>query len=265
MVSVLRLHGPIMPPARGFRAALNLTALAGMVRRAFRQPGAAAVALVINCPGGSAVQSSLLHDRIRQEAAERGLPVLAFCEDVAASGGYWLATAADEIYANSYSLVGSIGVIAAGFGMTGLAEKLGLERRLYTAGERKSFHDPFRPEIPEDVARLKALLATLHAGFVQHVKTRRGDRLKGSDDELFSGAFWTGGEALQLGLIDGIDDLRSVTRRKFGERVRLRVIGQPRGLVSRFFPGLPLATAPELVEGLLAGLEARALWARHGL
>lgn len=148
VVTVVPLAGPIMPVGRGFRPALNLASLAGTSRRAFRLPGTVAVALVINCPGGSAVQSALLHDRIRAEAEEARLPVLAFCDDVAASGGYWLATAADEIYANSHSIVGSIGVIAAGFGLAHLAEKLGLERRLYTGGERKSFHDPFLPEDP---------------------------------------------------------------------------------------------------------------------
>lgn len=281
VVAVLRLGG-VIGQVGPLRAGLSLARLAPAIERAFSLPGVKAVALAINSPGGSPVQSSLIARRIRQVAAEKNVPVVAFAEDVAASGGYWLACAADEIYADRSSVLGSIGVIAAGFGFADMIEKIGVERRVYTAGERKSMLDPFKPENPEDVARLKAIQAEIHIGFQAWVRERRGDRLRGAPAELFSGEFWTGPRALELGLIDGLDDLRSAMRRRFGDDVKLRVVGEERswlrrrfltdaglgsaGLGSAGLGGGPLAVLPgSWAEDLLAALEVRALWGRFGL
>jgi signal peptide peptidase SppA len=232
------------------------------------------VALSINSPGGSPVQSSLIARRIRQLATEKKVPVVAFAEDVAASGGYWLACAADEIYADASSIVGSIGVIAAGFGFSEMIDKIGIERRVYTAGERKSLLDPFRPENPEDVERLKAIQAEVHGGFQDWVRERRGDRLRGRPEDLFNGEFWTGKRALELGLIDGLDDLRAAMRRRFGDDVRLRQVGGERSWLRRRFAGASSEFLPDGLGGLLPGnwaddllaaIEARSIWGRFGL
>ena len=270
VVAVLRLSG-VIGQVGPLRAGLSLQRLAGQIERAFSLPGVKAVALAINSPGGSPVQSSLIARRIRQLATEKKVPVVAFAEDVAASGGYWLACAADEIYADASSIVGSIGVIAASFGFAEMIEKIGVKRRIYTAGERKSILDPFRPENPEDVERLKSIQAEIHAGFQAWVRERRGDRLRAGPEELFNGEFWTGKRALELGLIDGLDDLRSAMRRRFGDDVRLRVVGGDRSWLRRRllagggFEGptsiLPISWA----EDLLAAVEARSLWNRFGL
>jgi ClpP class serine protease len=209
------------------------------------------------------VQSSLIAGRIRALAEENKLPVYAFCEDVAASGGYWLACAADEIYANGASIVGSIGVISAGFGFPEMLSKLGIERRVYSAGERKAQLDPFRPEDEKDVAHLKALQQDLHAQFIDYVRQRRGAKLKGDDAALFSGDFWSGRQGLSLGLVDGIDDLRSRMRAVYGEKVRLRVVAQQRGWLQRRF-GLD-SRAPHWPRDVIGALDERALWARYGL
>jgi signal peptide peptidase SppA len=264
-VSVLRLAGVIGPlvPLRGGLSGHELTA---PIERAFAGRGLVAVALVINSPGGSPVQSALIHQRIRQLSDERKLPVIAFVEDVAASGGYWLALAADEIFADASSIVGSIGVITAGFGFDRALERLGVQRRLYTAGERKSLLDSFLPERLEDVARLKRIQAEIHDGFKALVRARRGAKLKGAEDELFSGEFWLGQRALELGLIDGIGELRATLRGRFGPRVRLRPIATQRRTWRRRL-GLiePAAWSADLAGDLLAGLEARQMWARFGL
>lgn len=271
VVAVLRLSG-VIGQVGPLRAGLSLARLAPAIERAFSLPRVKAVALAINSPGGSPVQSSLIARRIRQLAAEKNVPVVAFAEDVAASGGYWLACAADEIYADASSIVGSIGVIAATFGFAELIEKAGVKRRIYTAGEHKSMLDPFQPEKPEDVARLKAIQADIHAGFQAWVRERRGDRLRGAAEELFSGEFWTGRRALELGLVDGIDDLRSAMRRRFGDDVRLKLIGGERSwLRRRFFSSSDLDEAgPSFLpaswaEDLLAAVEARLWWNRFGL
>jgi len=285
-VSVLRLHGVIgasAGPLRGSR--LNLAGMAGAIEAAFRPRRLAAVALVINSPGGSPVQSAAIANRIRQLADERKVPVFAFAEDVAASGGYWIACCADEIYADRSSIVGSIGVIASGFGATGLIEKLGVERRVHAAGSRKSFWDPFLAEDPEDVARLKALQAKLHEGFIDWVRERRADRLpeEGGED-LFSGAFWLGAEARDLGLIDGLGDLRTVMRARFGKNVRLRLVATRSSWLQRRLgvllggqdpasgAALPAGAAAGMAAGLadlpgqtLAAVEDRLLWGRFGL
>lgn len=271
IVPVLRLYGPIgmSMPAQG---SLTLAGLAGQIEAAFAVEEAKAVALLIKSPGGAAAQSHLIFERIRALASEKSRPVFAFIEDVGASGGYMLACAADEIFADPSSVVGSIGVVSSGFGLTGLIEKLGVERRIYTAGASKAMLDPFLPERDEDVARLKALQADVHDSFIDLVKARRGGRLK-PDEELFTGAYWTGRKAKELGLIDGLGDLRSVMRQRFGDEVDLRLVPAPQrgGLLRFLIPGLASeADAPAMgglvdPERLLGAVEARALWARYGL
>lgn len=261
-VAVLRLAGVIGPtgPLRG--GGLSGHELAQPIARAFSYRGLSAVALVVNSPGGAPVQSALIHTRIRQLAAEKKVPVLAFVEDVAASGGYWLALAADEIFVEANSIVGSIGVISAGFGFHEAIQRLGVERRLHTSGERKSMLDAFLPERPEDVERLKRLQADIHDNFKALVRTRRGAKLKGDEAELFSGEFWLGQRAVALGLVDGIGEVRATLRARFGERVRLRVVPTQRSSWRR---RLGLVERGDMLGDMVAGLEARQHWARFGL
>jgi signal peptide peptidase SppA len=264
VVTVVRLAGVIgtMGPLRG---GLTLAGIAGALERAFKSSNLKAVALAVNSPGGSPVQSALIAGRIRALAAEKGVPVFAFAEDVAASGGYWLACAGDEIYAEEASIVGSIGVVSSGFGFPELLKRLGIERRVHTAGERKGMLDPFRDEEPEDVARLKALQQDIYESFKAQVRSRRGERLKAEDEVLFNGDIWTGKRALELGLIDGIGDLRSVMRARFGDKVKLKAVGVERGwLMRRLRVSAPPHAADWIREGV-AALEERALWARYGL
>lgn len=265
VVSLLRLHGIIAPGGSPLRPSLNLTALDGVIERAFKPRRLKAVALSINSPGGSPVQSALIHDRIRGLADEKKVPVLAFCEDVAASGGYWLACAGDEIFANRASVVGSIGVISASFGFQDLLAKAGIERRMHTAGDRKSFLDPFQAEEEDDVRRLKTLQKDLHATFKEHVRERRGDRLNASERRLFSGEFWTGQQALDLGLIDGIGNLNTVLKERYGKKVHINKVGGRRNWLQRRM-GLDSAEAGAgLAHGLADALEERAQWGRYGL
>lgn len=262
-VGVLRLDGLI--GMRGPRG-LSLRRFAGALERAFSLRHLRAVALAINSPGGSPAQSSLLFRRIRQLAEEKHVPVVAFAEDVAASGGYWLALAADEIFAEETSLVGSIGVISASFGFAEALRKLGVQRRLYTAGEHKSLLDPFLAEDPKGVERLTALQRDMHEVFKDMVRGRRGARLKAEEGTLFSGEVFTGRRACELGLIDGIGDLRSVMRQRYGETVRLRVIEPERRRLLLPRLGLPRRLdIGEVAGDLLARLEERLIWARFGL
>lgn len=263
IVAVLRLSGVIgqLGPVR--RGGLALAELAGTIEKAFKLPRVKAVALAINSPGGSPVQSALIAGRIRALAEEKELPVYAFCEDVAASGGYWLACAADEIYANGASIVGSIGVISAGFGFPEALAKLGVERRVYSAGERKAQLDPFLPEDEGDVRHLKELQKDLHAQFIDYVRLRRRDRLKGDDEALFSGDFWSGRQAAEFGLIDGIADLRGKMREKYGEKVKLRVVAPQRSWVQRRF-GLD-SRPSHWSHDVIGALDERAQWSRYGL
>ncbi len=270
VVSVVRLGG-VIGQVGPLRRGLTLQGLAGMLDRAFSGKQLRAVALQINSPGGSPVQSALIHRRIRQLADKGDIPVLVFVEDVAASGGYWLACAGDEIFADSNSIVGSIGVISAGFGFTEAISRLGIERRVHSAGDRKVMLDPFLPEKAEDVDRIKAIQADIHDSFKDLVRARRGRRLKGGDEDLFTGDVWTGRRGVELGLIDGLGDLRTVIRDRFGDKVKFRVIGQQRGWLRRKF-GLrttDLGGMPDLggsfASGLLAAMEERAWWARLGL
>lgn len=277
VVPVLRFTGPI-GMATPLRPGLSMPAVAGALERAFSLSKAPSVAISINSPGGSPVQSHLIFRRIRQLAEEKGKRVYVFCEDVAASGGYFLALAGDEIYADPSSIVGSIGVISASFGFDKAIARLGIERRVHTAGVSKNILDPFMPEQPADVERLKAVQREVHDVFIGVVKERRGQKLKGADAELFSGAFWSGPRAHELGLIDGIDDLRSRMRALHGDKVRLRVVpigggglmsrlkrtpGLARGGFAREAggAGLPFGWADDVI----GAIEARALWSRFGL
>jgi signal peptide peptidase SppA len=271
VVAVVRLDGVIGP--RQWRSALSLANQAAALDRAFRLSNLRAVALAVNSPGGSPVQSALIYRRIRQLAAEKGVKVYAFAEDVAASGGYWLALAGDEIYAEEASLIGSIGVVTQSFGLDRLIERFGIERRVYTAGESKSMLDPFRPEDPNDVARLSVLQQDIHQSFKDHVRQRRLGKIDAADDGLFTGEVLTGRMALARGLIDGIGDLRSVMRERFGDRVRLVPVAAQQRRRWWWPRALPSAAASAVVErerwapiaDFLYWLEARALWARFGL
>ena len=240
-----------------------MDSMASVIERAFETKNLKAVALVVNSPGGSPVQSSLIAGRIRALADENDVPVIAFAEDAAASGGYWLACAADEIFADAASIIGSIGVISAGFGFTDLIKKIGVERRVYAAGTNKSTLDPFQKERADDVARLRALQDDVQDGFIAMVKERRGDKLA-DDDELFTGAFWTGNKALELGLIDGIGEIRSTMRARYGDKVKLRVVEQPKSWRRRLGIGLSYGS-PDWAAGLMSALEERHFWNRLGL
>lgn len=263
VVSVLRFEGVIMPRAR--RNAISLASHAAAIERAFRIPGLVAVAIIVNSPGGAPVQSALLYRRIRQQAEEKGIPVFAFAEDVAASGGYWLALAGDEIFGEETSLVGSIGVISGGFGLQELIKRFGIERRLYTAGTHKSLLDPFLPVNPEDVERLTVLQQDIHRAFKDHVRKRRLGKIDAADESLFNGDVLTGHMAAERGLIDGIGELRAVMRARYGENVRLRAIAaeRRRPVWSRLPFGM--REPADLVADLGDWLEARALWGRFGL
>ncbi len=270
VVGVVRLVGPIGVTGR-FRPGLSFASVAPQIQTAFSLSGLKAVALVINSPGGSPVQAALITRLVRDLAREKDIPVLAFAEDVAASGGYMLALAGDEIFAHEASIIGSIGVISASFGFPRAIEKLGIERRLYTAGESKARLDPFSPEKAEDVAWLLSLQAEIHEQFKAMVKERRGRRLKTEAPGLFSGDVWLGRRAVALGLVDGIGDMRSVMRQRFGKRVRFRLVGRRRGLFANMLGGRSvhegaIAEAPGgLAQELIAAVEARLMWNRFGL
>ena len=261
-VSILRLSGVIASGGGALRKNLNYETLEPVIKKAFADEKQNAVILCINSPGGSPVQSALIGKRIRQLADKNNMPVIAFCEDVAASGGYWLASCADEIYANEASIIGSIGVISAGFGFTEAIAKLGVERRVYTSGESKSMLDPFKNENPKDVKRLRALQTEIHEHFIAHVKSRRGERLN-EEEPLFTGAFWTGARAKQLGLIDGIGAMHSVLTERFGEKVKLRQITQKKGLFSLASSSAGMGAA--ISQELLGEIDQRHHWARFGL
>ena len=271
VVPVVRLSG-VIGAVTPLRPGMTLAGVARMLERAFAMKNARAVALVINSPGGSPVQSRQIYLRIRQLAAEKNLPVLVFVEDVAASGGYMIACAGDEIFCDPSSILGSIGVVGGSFGFQDLIKKVGVERRLYTAGEHKAMLDPFLPENPDDVSRLKALQREIHATFIALVKQSRAGKLKGTDDVLFTGEYWAGDTSVALGLADAIGDLRSTLRSRYGDKVSTPVVAPATGLLSSLlgrksagagtlasldgFTGLP--------DELISALEARAIWAKFG-
>ena len=269
VVPVLRLAG-VIGFSTPLRPGLTLAGLARALDRLFGVRRAAAVAVVINSPGGSAVQSHLIFSRIRQLAEEKKLPVIAVVEDVAASGGYMIACAADVIVVDPSSIIGSIGVVGATFGFNEAMKKLGVERRVYTAGDRKVTLDPFLPENPEDVERLKAIQREIHAGFIDLVKGRRGDKLAGHDDDLFSGEYWGARTALSLGLVDRIGDIRTYLREQYGEEVMTPLVMQERGLFGRRVPPGVGALADAwngagFADEIISALETRAMWGRYGL
>ncbi|OXM74337.1 MULTISPECIES: S49 family peptidase [Amycolatopsis] len=260
VVAVVKLHGVITPtPSPLARGTINLAAVESALTRAFDHDRLKAVALQINSPGGAPTQSGLVAERIRQLAAKKpGVPVIAFCEDVAASGGYWLACAADEIYAHRTSMVGSIGVISGGFGFTGLLERFGIERRVHTAGENKKRLDPFAPEKPEDVEWLKKMHSQLHEMFVDWVKERRGDRLADTE-ELFTGDVWLGAKAVELGLVDGIGNLREVVEQRWPD-AEITIAEPKKPLLARLGIGAPAAA-----QALLDAVAQRVAWSRYGI
>jgi signal peptide peptidase SppA len=278
VVSLTGIIGRLGPWRRG----LSLNELAATLDRAFKLPHVKAVALSVNSPGGAPVQAALIVRRIRTLAAEHNVPVFAFAEDVAASGGYWLLTAGDEIYADACSIVGSIGVVTASFGFADLLRRIGVERRLYVSGSDKAALDPFRPEKPEDVAHLQEIQADIHDAFRRVVRARRQGKLKGSEEDLFSGRCWSGRAALDLGLIDGLADMRTLMRERYGEKVRLVSVGGGRrwwqrrlrlpgagvsgiGFADRFADGRAADRGTQSVLRLLAAAEDRLWWDRYGL
>lgn len=270
LVAVLRLTGPIGMSTTLGRSSMSLALLARDLETAFKLWGVRAVALIVNSPGGSPVQSNLIFSRIRALAEEHEVPVITFAEDVAASGGYWIACAGDEIYADPNSIIGSIGVISAGFGFPEMLKKIGVERRLYASGERKGMLDSFSPEKETEVKRLKDIQRNIHDRFKSLVRDRRNGKLKGTDRKLFSGEFWTGTQALNLGLVDGLGDVRTVMRARFGDKVQLRLIGRrPRRFGFTLRSGATSGGAfdglSDWPERLLAAVEARAMWSRFGL
>ena len=266
---VVRLNG-IIGFSTPLRPGLTLAGVARTLDRAFAVRNASAVALAINSPGGSPVQSHLIFRRIRELAAEKNRRVIAFIEDAAASGGYMIACAADEIIADPYSIVGSIGVVGGSFGFDKLIEKIGVERRLYTSGEHKAMLDPFLPADPGDIERLKNLQREIHDSFIALVKSRRDGKLTGPENDLFSGEYWTGTRGLELGLVDAIGDMRGVLRQRFGDKLVTPLISAERGWFGRrvagvagggLMQGMPMG----LADDLISALEARAIWARFGL
>ncbi len=269
VVTVVRLQG-IIGSLGPLRRGLSLRGVAGQLDRAFKPKRLKAVALAISSPGGSPVQSALIFRRIRQLARKKDVPVLVFIEDVAASGGYWLACAGDEIYADENSIVGSIGVISASFGFVEAMKKLGIERRVHTAGQNKAVLDPFLPEDPHDLARLKTIQADVHESFKTLVRSRRGKKLRAAEDQLFNGDFWTGKRAHELGLIDGLADMRAVITDRFGKDVRIMPMTERAGWLRRRFGIRTEHDAPEMLganfaAGIVATLEERFLWSRFGL
>ena len=269
VIPVVRLAGVIASGGSPFRPSLNLGAVSQALERAFSLKASPAVAVVINSPGGSPVQSRLIYSRIRDLAREKQKKVLVFVEDVAASGGYMIALAGDEIIADPTSIVGSIGVVSGGFGFPELLKKLGVERRVYTAGENKVILDPFQPEKEKDIDYLKGLQAEIHQVFIDMVRERRSGRLRADDETIFSGLFWSGSRGLSLGLVDGLGDMRQELKKRYGAKTVLQLVTTPRSLFGRRAPGISLSgfegIGAELASGLAEAAEERALWGRYGL
>jgi signal peptide peptidase SppA len=271
-IPVIRLNGAIMAGGNQFRPSLSLATTAAVIEKAFAFKQAPAVAISINSPGGSPVQSRLIYKRIRDLAREKNKRVIVFVEDAAASGGYMIALAGDEIVADPSSIVGSIGVVSSGFGFQEMIKKIGVERRVHTAGQNKAILDPFQPEKKEDVERLKTLQLEIHDTFIDMVKERRGAKLA-DDPDLFTGMFWTGKKGLELGLIDALGDMRSHLKQRYGEKTKLQLVSAPRGFFSRriglsqlsarISGGAEIAAAA--ADGLADAAQERALWARLGL
>jgi len=270
-VGVIKLTG-VIGASGSFRKGLNLQSIETFLQDAFSNTRITAVALIINSPGGSPVQSDLIQKRIRDLSTEFQKPVFVFCEDVAASGGYWIALAGDEIYANASSIIGSIGVVSAGFGFKEAISKLGVERRIYSTGPNKGMLDPFVDEDPKHIERLKLLQEEIFTLFREWVLSRRGEKLNGTHEELFSGAFWTGIQAKELGLIDGLGDLREIMRNKFGDKVLFKEYAAKTGILSKLglagsseFSMVTDAKINSLFSDAMEWIEQRVTWGRFGL
>ena len=264
LISVIRLNGIISSGTA--RSGLSINSLSKNFDQAFKQKGLKAVALDINSPGGSPVQSSLIYKYIRRLSSEKKIPVFSFVQDVAASGGYWLACTGDEIFADSNSIIGSIGVISGGFGFKELIKKIGIERRMYTSGEQKSFLDPFLPEKQSDVDHLKSLQEEIHSEFKNLVRERRKNKLSKEENKLFTGQFWTGNKALELGLIDGIGDINTVMKNRYGEKVRFRIFDNDKSWIRRKFGlGYAFNNRYQWSNDIIYSIESRLLWSRFGL
>ena len=263
IVPMVRLQGVISHELKPGR--LNIASVAPMLKKAFAIKKAPVVAIVVNSPGGSPVQSRLIAEHIRQLAAENDKKVIVFVEDAAASGGYFIATAGDEIIADPSSIVGSIGVIFAGFGFVEALEKLGVTRRLYTAGQNKSTLDPFLPEKQEDIERIKRMELDIHQVFIDYVRARRGTKITSPDDEVFTGEFWTAKRGVEMGLVDGLGDLHGTLRERFGKDCRIKPISQKKGLIQLPSFGLSAGLPHDIAGDLLARVEDRTIWSRLGL
>ncbi|AGF74231.1 protease sohB [Bartonella australis AUST/NH1] len=264
-IPVVRLQGVIIDSASCMARNLSLSRCAGLLEKAFADKKAPAVALIINSPGGSAVQSRLIFQRIRNLANEKNKKVLIFIEDVAASGGYMIACAGDEIFADPSSIVGSIGVVSASFGFPELLKKIGVERRVYTAGKNKVVLDPFQPEKKADIEHLKSLQLEVHQTFIDLVKERRATKLS-DDADIFTGKFWSGKKSVELGLIDGLGDVLSIVKERFGCDTKLRLISPPKSFFGPKIPsGVASNMAYEAIDGALMAAEERALWQRYNL
>ncbi|WP_246798901.1 S49 family peptidase [Bartonella apihabitans] len=263
-IPVVRLQGMIMEASSPLRQTLSLSSCANALEKAFSDKEAPAVAISLNSPGGSPVQSRLIYRRIRDLAEEKHKRVLVFVEDVAASGGYMIACAGDEIFADPSSVVGSIGVVSASFGFPELLKKIGVERRVYTAGKNKVSLDPFQPEKKADIDHLKALQLEIHETFINLVKESRGSKLV-EDPNLFTGMFWTGKKGKELGLVDELSDLRSLIKQRYGHDAKMRLVSASRSLLGRKTPAISAGLVSSTVDGLIQSAEERALWQRYGL
>ena len=257
-VSVIPLNG-VIAPNMGRRKGLNLNEIDKNIEQAFSVKNLKAVALQINSPGGSPVQSEMIANRIRELSDKNNVPVLAFVEDVAASGGYWLACAADEIIASKASIIGSIGVVSSGFGFNKAIEKIGIDRRLYTSGDNKAILDPFLPENLDDIKRLKAIQSQLHVQFINFVKSRRGSKIKDDNKDVFTGAFWSGEKSIEIGLIDSFGEMKSVLKERFGDQVKIK----------EFTPKKKLFGFSSLLSGaldiLIQKVDEKSIFKRFGL
>ncbi|MBX4336152.1 S49 family peptidase [Bartonella raoultii] len=264
-IPVVRLHGAIMDSTTPIARTLSLSRCASSLEKAFSHKKAPVVALLINSPGGSPVQSRFIFKRIRDLAEEKKKQVLVFIEDIAASGGYMIACAGDEIFADPSSIVGSIGVVSASFGFPELLKKVGIERRVYTAGKNKAVLDPFQPEKKADIDHLKSLQLEVHQTFIDLVKERRTTKLS-DDSDIFTGMFWSGKKGVELGLIDGLNDVRSVIKERFGDDAKLRLITPPKGLLGTKTPsGISAHAAYTAVDSAFMIAQERMLWQRYGL
>tara|TARA_B100001123_G_scaffold446438_1_gene600943 strand:- start:1607 stop:2431 length:825 start_codon:yes stop_codon:yes gene_type:complete len=263
-IPTLRLTG-VIGQAGTLKSGLSLNSLDKLIEKLFSEKKSPVVALIINSPGGSPTQSSLIAEKIIAKSKQKKKKVIAFVEDVAASGGYWLACAADEIFIDQNSIVGSIGVISPGFGFVELIKKIGIERRVYTSGKSKSFLDPFKLEKKEDIKRLKDIQEQIHENFISHVKKRRGSRLnKNKIKEIFSGLFWVGQKAIDLGLADGIGSIQTVIRNRFGENAKIKIIEQKRSFIQRKL-STSFSTSLINTDRLIEKIEEKSLWSRYGL